>query len=215
MQAALPASINPIVISYPPDQCINYENLLPLILARLPVDEPFILFGESFSGPLAVMISANRPANLVGVILCATFVTPPRPFVGWAIRLLARPSIFSVFPTAQRLKAIIGGNATPEILALFSQVHAVLKPEVAAFRVRTVFRVDARDQLRLCDAPMLYIAAENDKVVPDRNIKIIRKIKPNLQVVTIDAPHAIPLARPVQVAAAIDSFAALLQSNGA
>lgn len=217
MLAALPADIKPIVVSYPADQKISYPNLVPLIMAALPIDEPFILLGESFSGPLAVMVAATRPANLIGVILCATFVNSPRPLLAWAIQLFARPILFRTFPPAQFIKAIIGGNATPELLALVAQVHASFRPEVIAFRVRMVSKVDVRNQLHLCDTPMLYIAAANDKIVPARNIQIIQQIKSDLQVVTIHAPHAIPLTRPVQTAEFIKNFAmslVRLQSQG-
>src|ERR1700749_187537 len=77
--AALPPNINPIVVRYPGDRDLTYEQLLPLALNAIPKTGPFLLLGESFSGPLATMIAAQPPTNLVGLILCATFVTRPWP----------------------------------------------------------------------------------------------------------------------------------------
>ena len=61
----LPDAIEPVVVSYPPDQKLGYEELLPLVLERLPA-APFVLLGESFSGPLAVMAAATAPRASAG-----------------------------------------------------------------------------------------------------------------------------------------------------
>src|SRR5690349_15943355 len=83
-----------MALNYPADEPLDYEQLLPQVLAALPSDRPFVLLGESFSGPLAVMAAATRPVGLLGVILCATFVRNPlwlRP--AW-LRHFARPLVF-------------------------------------------------------------------------------------------------------------------------
>ena len=208
--AALPAHINPILVTYPADQCLNYDDLLPRVLAMLPPADPFILFGESFSGPLALMAASHRPPNLIGVILCATFVTRPIPLIGWAVPLLARSWMFRLFPPAQKLTAIGGRYSNPELQALFAQTHTMVSPEVMAYRVRKVFQVDARDALTACNVPMLYIAAAKDRVVPAGNLRLIQRIKPDIQFITIAAPHCVPQVRPTEVAEAITHFAASL-----
>jgi pimeloyl-ACP methyl ester carboxylesterase len=210
--AQLPAHINPILVSYPPDRHLTYDQLLPLVLVMLPPTEPFILFGESFSGPLALMVASYRPKNLLGVILCATFVSRPIPFIGWVVPLLARSIFFRLFPPAQKFKAILGRYSNPELQLLFAQTHACVRPDVIAFRVRMVFRVDVREALASCDVALLYISAANDRVVPIHNLRLIQQIKPNIQVVTIASPHGIPQVRPAEAADAIARFAASLQT---
>ena len=60
---ALAPTIKPVAVSYPTDQPLGYNELLALIETSLPSD-PFVVVGESFSGPLALMLAARRPPNL-------------------------------------------------------------------------------------------------------------------------------------------------------
>src|SRR5271155_2151701 len=71
--AALPAAIQPRIVRYPGHRHLTYHELLPLVMDALPQSGPFILLGESFGGPLATMVAAERPPGLVGLILCASF----------------------------------------------------------------------------------------------------------------------------------------------
>jgi pimeloyl-ACP methyl ester carboxylesterase len=58
------------------DQALRYDELLPLVLEHLPTDRPFVVLGESFSGPLAIRIAAVRPPCLRALVLV---VLPRRP----------------------------------------------------------------------------------------------------------------------------------------
>jgi len=179
-------------------------------LKALPQSDPFILLGESFSGPLAVMIAAGRPKNMVGLILCASFLTRPWRFVGPVIPILARGPVFNLYMPYKRIRARLGGYSTPERRALIEQMHKWVPPHVFASRVRMVFKVDAREALRSCEAPMLYLKAANDMVVPGRNLRVIQRIKPDIQVVTIGSSHMVLQRHPVEAAEAISAFASSL-----
>lgn len=185
---------------------MSYERLFPLVLAALPESEPLILFGESFSGPLAVMAAARRPPNLLGLILCATFVTRPIPWLAWAVPLLAHGFVFRLFPTLKQMKALFGGYSTPQLRELFRQLD--MDPGEIAFRVRQVFQVDVREELTACRLPMLYIAAAKDRTVPARNFRLMHRLQPALKLVTVDGPHGIAQTRPNEVAQIITHFAA-------
>src|SRR5689334_18272732 len=77
----LPSSIEPIVVAYPPRQALGYDELLPLVRSTLPKNKPFVLLGESFSGPLSLRIAAERPIDLKGLILAGSFISCPLGFV--------------------------------------------------------------------------------------------------------------------------------------
>jgi pimeloyl-ACP methyl ester carboxylesterase len=211
--AALPAMIKPIVVSYPGDCNLNYQQLLPLAQNLLPKDDRFILLGESFSGPLAIMLAAQRPKNLLGLILCATFVTRPWPLVRPAIPLVARGPIFNLYIPYKRARALLGGFSTPQRRAQFEQMRALVQPHVFASRVRTVFQVDATEALRACDCPMLYLKATKDWIVPARNLRIIQKIKPNIHVATIASSHMLLQRHPLEAVAAISDFVSSLEKK--
>ena len=74
---SLPESISPIVVTYPCDMPLSYAELLQVIEAKLPSAEPFIVLGESFSGPLALRIAASCPPGLKGLVLSASFARNP------------------------------------------------------------------------------------------------------------------------------------------
>ena len=81
----LPEWIHPVVVSYPKDQSYGYQDLMKIVTRSLPEDTDFVILGESFSGPLSIMIARQRPKRLIGLILCATFVKNPFRFLpSWA-----------------------------------------------------------------------------------------------------------------------------------
>src|SRR5262245_7139152 len=69
-----------IIISYPTDEPLRYEELEQHVRRRLPTDEPLILLAESFSGPLAIAIAASPPPQLKAIVLVCTFARLPVPF---------------------------------------------------------------------------------------------------------------------------------------
>jgi pimeloyl-[acyl-carrier protein] methyl ester esterase len=211
--AALPASIKPIVMAYPGDRHLSYEELLPIVLNALPRSGWFILLGESFSGPLAVMAAASRPAGLVGLILCASFVTPPWPCVRPAISVCARALPFRLYFPFKRIKAQFGGVATSAYRNSLAEMCRIVEPDVIAARVRMVFGVDVREALRSCDVPMLYLCGTRDVVVPKRNLRIVQTIQTTIQVQAFAASHMVLQQRPVEVARAISAFASSLNSS--
>src|ERR1043165_4573138 len=89
--AAVGPAIEPHIVSYPPDPTLGYAELEALARASLPTDRPYVLLGESFSGPIAISIAASRPRYLVGLILCVTFASNPLPVLGpmpWLLPLV-------------------------------------------------------------------------------------------------------------------------------
>jgi pimeloyl-ACP methyl ester carboxylesterase len=81
--------IDTLVVPYPKDRALGYDELETLVLAALPTAGPFVVLGESFSGPLAIRIAARAPPGLAAVILSASFAKNPYPWLGWARPLAA------------------------------------------------------------------------------------------------------------------------------
>ena len=99
----------------PSDVPASYDELEQLIAARLP-DEPFCLVAESFSGPLAVRLASS--GRVKALVLCATFVQPPLPWVAralpWRALLSVRPPLLAVSETVRErigetLSALVQG----------------------------------------------------------------------------------------------------------
>jgi pimeloyl-ACP methyl ester carboxylesterase len=78
---ALGAEFEVIPVSYPSDVPLGYRELEQVARAALPEDKPFVLLGESFSGPIAIAIAASSPPGLLGLVLCCSFARNPLPLV--------------------------------------------------------------------------------------------------------------------------------------
>jgi pimeloyl-ACP methyl ester carboxylesterase len=90
---AIGARVDAQIVAYPADQSLGYAELETLVREALPRDRPYVVLGESFSGPIAIRLGAKPPAGMAGLILCVTFAKNPYPLFGWAgpwVRLLSR-----------------------------------------------------------------------------------------------------------------------------
>ena len=203
--AALPAGVRPAVVRYPVDRVMGYDELASDVAGRLPQGERFVLVGESFGGPLAVLVAARRPAGLIGIVLCATFITCPRPWVGPLLRPFTQPWPFRLYPAYKRAKS---GS-----WAAAAEVSRLVRPDVIASRVRMVFSVDVREQLAACPVPILYLRAAHDRLVPAANLRRIQQIRPDVLAVTLPSSHQLLQRRPAESAAAIVRFAVSLSGN--
>ncbi len=203
---ALPPYLQPIVVTYPPDQELGYEELLALVLRALPAQAPFVLLGESFGGPLALRVAATHPPGLRALILCASFVSCPYSLVPrWSAPLVpAWP--FRLSPLISQLKALLGRYSTPELRALTQSALLLVEASVLAQRTSAVIQVDVSAELKACKVPMLYLQGQHDLVVPGANLRRILAIKPDVQVRQLPAPHMLLQTQPELAAAAISSF---------
>jgi len=205
--AALPPSVTPVVVRYPGDLATDYAGHVALARAALPRDEPFVLLGESFSGPVAISLAAERPERLRGVVLCATFATNPVRWAPRAARPLVRPFLFRSVPAAVRRRFLAGRDATPGLDALFGEAHALVTPAAMAARARAVLDVDVRAHLRRAECRFLCLHGLRDRVVPRRALTEILDAARDARVRMIDAPHLLLQVAPNECADVVVAFA--------
>lgn len=204
--SALGREFESIVVRYPTDQSLSYAELESLVRALLPADRPFVLLGESFSGPIAIAISASRPRGLVGLILCGSFARYPR-------RLLAKlRMLVPVIPVKGRFVSLVGRVAnrrgvSPALRSRLREVAAKVSSGVLRARIGEVLRVDVRDKLSEIDVPILYLRASYDGVIRRRASEEIQRLAPRVRVVEFDAPHFLLQASAIQAAEVIGKFA--------
>ena len=108
---AIGASVDTQIVAYPADQPMNYGELETRVREALPKDRPYVVLGESFSGPIAIRLGANPPAGLMGLILCVTFAKNPYPLLGWA-GMLVRTFPVHALPNWVRAPFLWGAAAT-------------------------------------------------------------------------------------------------------
>ena len=202
----LPSRLRPVVVAYPGKEKIGYGDLLPGVMQLLPAREPFVILGESFSGPLALMAAASCPPGLLGVILCATFVRNPAWIRGKWLRHFVPDIAFRLYPWLSGAKALMGGYSSPALRESFRNAIGAVAPEVLAYRVREVMQVNVSDELLRCPVPILYLRGSRDLVVPKHNAREITARSNNVSEVTITVPHMLLQTRPREAATAISRF---------
>jgi pimeloyl-ACP methyl ester carboxylesterase len=186
--AALGTQFKFLIVEYPSDKLASYQELEANVYALLPVDEQFVILGESFSGPVAIAIAARRPTGLVGLILCCTFAANPRPRLGslyWLPALL--PS--KVVPHLLTARALLGKNydkATGD-----SVVSAVRKvpPTIVKARLREISVVNVSKQLASITIPILSLFATDDWLVPRRATEQMTQGNINIESVQVKGTH--------------------------
>jgi pimeloyl-[acyl-carrier protein] methyl ester esterase len=198
--------VRTVVISYPTQEALDYDELLELVLAALPKEEPFYLLGESFSGPLAIRAAATKPAGLRGVILCASFARNP---LWWAPAWLApfvRSPLFRLYPPLKALKALLGTRANPQLQELTREALEHFHPRTLAKRAREVLRVDARISVSECAVPILYLAGESDALVREDSAREVAALAPEFELVKLPCSHLVLQCEPRAASKAIRQF---------
>jgi pimeloyl-[acyl-carrier protein] methyl ester esterase len=205
--AVLPPRTPVRVGRYPPEEFLSYRQLLPFVKELTADLNQFVVLGESFSSVLAIMLAAENPANLAAVILCAGFASNPFPRMGWAMRALAKPWLFRLQAPDWLLDHYIFEPSTP--VRLKKRIDENLRrvsPEVLAGRAREILDCDVRAELAEIRVPMLYLQSAKDRLIKARCLEEIAKVRPDVQLSSIPAPHLVMQSQPYQCAEIILEF---------
>ena len=204
---ALPNTFSAQVVEYPNDISLSYPELLDLVRFCVPTSEPFVIVAESFSTPLAIQFAATNPPNLKGVVLSAGFATSP---VRGLLRFLAPflAPILSHFPVNEFGASIVlyGSTAPKELITRVREAIVSVKPQVLMDRVRAVVACNVLGELREIRVPILCMQARQDGLVDSVCLEEIRRVKPEIEVVVLDASHMLLQGVPRETAEIVANF---------
>jgi pimeloyl-[acyl-carrier protein] methyl ester esterase len=195
-EACAPKWLECTSVRYPDRPRWGYPDYVRYVLDECIPDGPFVVLGESFSGPVAIEVAASEPKGLLGLALCNTFAVRPGPgalrFLPWEMILGRRISRFTA--GLHLVGTRLATELAPEIRHANSQVSAAAK----AARLRAVFRVDVRPSLRKVSQPAIHLRGTRDRLVPYWSLRQTEKANPNLAVARIPGPHLLLQAAPEQ-----------------
>lgn len=200
------------VVRYPTSGALGYEELEAHARAALPEEGPFVILGESFSGPIAVSIAASRPAGLIGLVLCATFAGNPRPVLG-PLHHVAGALPIKLAPIAILSAALLGRFSTPPLQSALAAAISRVSSKALQARLRAVLSVDVSAKLKAVEVPLLYLWAKHDRVVPASAARRIKRALPSAQVMAVNAPHCLLQAAPDEGVALVGSFMRSLRAG--
>jgi len=198
-------------IAYPTDCLMGYRDLEQLVRAKLPASSPFVLLGESFSGPVAIQIAANPPAGLKGLVLSTTFACAP---VFGLSQLAALVRFAPARPPMGLLSwALLGRWATPDLQASLTEALRLVRPEVLRARAEAALRVDVSDLVSSVRVPALQIVALHDRLLTPSAARLLTTSLPASTTVGIPGPHLLLQACAEQCAQEVATFALGLGPN--
>jgi len=180
-----------------------HKDLADLLLSKLG-DTPYVLLGESFSGPLAYQLALRRPPGLRGVIFAASFLSRPHPLL----------------PLAKHLPLphwLLGQNTLLRLFCLNGQANAevtqTLREEIKKLPQRLLrARLHSLDQLQnpglSLELPALHLQANQDRLVTRKAQMSLQSCCTQLTQIRLNGPHFLLQTQPQACANAIQRFIA-------
>lgn len=187
-----PPSHDVTILSLPDDRSAGYLELCDYFSDTVASTQRCTLIGESFSGPLAVLLAHRHPAHVTHLVLVATFISRPIPrmasVIPWSMVFhLPLPRI-----AAQRL--MVGDHK--ELVGPLQQAARIQAPATLAQRMRSLLTVDVAEQLQDLDCPITYIRPSHDNLVSEHHAEQVAELNEHVTVRQIDGPHLILQAQP-------------------
>jgi pimeloyl-ACP methyl ester carboxylesterase len=184
----LPPEIKTIVVRYPAACVLNYEELITLADMQIPKNIPYVLLGESFSGPIAIALAARASEQLKAVILSCTFAINPRPLLSkWSF--LVPPMAINDKLLRIISKLLMSNFKDEDVYKQLEVVMPKVLPETMRARLDAVIGVNYLAELANINVPILYLKGKHDHLVPASAYKTIVKFAKNVSLVELDAPH--------------------------
>src|SRR5450631_328318 len=206
----LGSRVSTIVVAYPSDRPLGYDELEELARSALPQNQPFVVLGESFSSPIAIRIAARGLTNFKGLILCGTFVQNPFPWAAWARGLASFLPVKSL-PRWVRAPLMWGSVSPGRAPSQMERAMSGVSASVIRHRIAALLSVDERPFLQQVHAPILVLRARRDLVISKAATRWITKTAASAQLIEVDGPHLLLQTRPEECAGAIVNFMHALQ----
>ncbi|MCA9089354.1 MAG: alpha/beta hydrolase [Planctomycetaceae bacterium] len=165
----------------------DYRTLVNHFDGLLQEHSRCILLAESFSGPLGILLAAQHPDRVAGVILAATFATSPE---WWLTRRIPWRWMFRLPSPAILARWLLSGwDAPADHLKLLNQTIQSVPAEILAARIATVVEVDVTSELARLSCPVGVLSPQEDRLIPQQCLRIIRHARPDVQVRALAGPH--------------------------
>jgi pimeloyl-ACP methyl ester carboxylesterase len=203
--AALAGEFNVAVVAYPSNEPLGYPELESVARASLPTSGPYVIVGESFSGPIAVSLAASGASNLKALVLCCTFVRNPRPALSAVLPLVGILPV-SLAPVAALSHLLLGRFATGTLRSALAQALKQVSPSALRARLKAVLSVNVSEKLSTVKVPVLYLRAAQDRLVPPSASALVAALSPGAEVVEFEAPHFLLQTVPDEAARVVGAF---------
>lgn len=193
------------VIAYPVDRALDYAALDVFVRKALPATIPYVLLGESFSGPLALAVAAQPPPLLRGLILSTTFARSPWRSLRAVQSLLYRVPV-RVLPMPVLSWWLLGRWSTPALRQALAAALDLVEDDVLRTRAAAAIGVDRSSLAQRLPLPVLCLHARQDRLLPTTSQRHLSTLLGAVAVQWMDGPHLLLQARPQAAAAEVARY---------
>ena len=195
----LEAHFKLVIVTYP--DLDSFTDYVDCVQNQLPAEPGFSLLAESFSGPVAVALMAQRPGQIGPSVLTTTFVRSPLATLTRMANQVPE-QMFSIGALSEFLLGVyeMKDEDPSETLPLPLNVMEQLDGKLLKHRISVLSRIDVSALLPNIEIPILYLRAMRDRIVSESDAQVIQESLPNVNRVDIDAPHLLLQSRPQQCA---------------
>lgn len=206
----------PLVVRYPTDQPLDYEGVTAhareFCRKHVLQDRPYVLLGESFSGPVAIALAASRPPGLVGLILSCSFARNPTPVFTMFRHVLGALPVSTAF-TGLIAPFLLGSSSTAVLRRQLAAALGQVAPAVIRARMRAVLEVDYSARMREIQVPLLYLQGKEDRTVLAGAARHLAILAPHMQLRRLEGPHMLLQANPAATAREVIAFLQSVQAR--
>ena len=209
----LSADLDPLIVRYPRSCEQSITGYAALAGDALSDGGRWLLLAESFSGPVALRLLADRPGlDVAGIVFSASFSTPPRHRL---LRLLKHAPLRTAFgmhvPTWLLRALCVGSEAGDATIASLRKALSEAGPDILAARLRMLADLPA-SAVRI-SIPGLYIRPTSDRLVPPSTVHQFERQFRQMEVCEVAGPHFVLRTDPECCARIIESFAASIMPS--
>ena len=191
------------IVRYHPQRMESYDTLVEHLLTQLPKEE-YVLFAESFSGPIAYRIAQQKPKHLASLIIAASFLKNPRPFLLHTLKFL--PANLFAYPMPRWLIRLflLGKEADDALVGRCQEAIAGVSSKVLMFRLNEIRKLQERslDNAPL-EIPTLYIQVQEDILVREKSFEDWKAVCAHITRYRVKGKHLIAQSNPQKCALAI------------
>ena len=203
--AALPETVATKIIKYPLDRFLEVDELARYVSSDVATFNPDVILAESFSGPVAIQLLDTLQQRPKLLLLCASFVTNPRPIALTFAQFLPLSQILRLKCPEKLLRLFcFDAHTSAETIALFQETIACVPAALLASRLKCIARL--KPPTRKIAIPCVLIRPRSDLLVPDNAAENVRKYRETLEIVDFDGPHFLLQSRPLEAAQEVCSI---------
>jgi pimeloyl-ACP methyl ester carboxylesterase len=161
--------------------------------------EPVTLLGESFGGALILSFALAYPDRVKRLVVLNSFANLDSQARLWLAYHLARIVPWKLMPIWRQISArgLHSPATTRDEVRRFQRMMNASTQQGYVSRLRILRSYDVRDRLGTIAAPVLYLAADRDHLVPSvRQAQMMGKLTPNATVRILEGHGHICLIAP-------------------